>query len=155
DAAAAIDSVSHSCNARTLRARLRLETGDPDEALRLTTDFLPMQLIPSWRAEHIATRALALACSGKHGEARVPATQAVTHSQAVEVRVLAGAAQAVAAIHRGEVDPATQLLRHAEQLGAWDPIVCACRASQTLADALAAEPSSRSQLEALYAASED
>jgi LuxR family transcriptional regulator, maltose regulon positive regulatory protein len=43
----------------------------------------------------------------------------------------------------------------ASNLGAWDPVVCACRSSIELADALSGDPASRLLLEPLYAASDD
>ncbi len=154
DAAAAIESVSHTCNARTLRARLRLQTGGIDDALKLTEDSPPVRLIPSWRGEHFATRALALACSGDETEATLAAAQATSASRAVEVTVLAAAARAVSAARQGHAG-AVELINLANTVGAWDPIVCACRASPELADALAADTSARRLLEPLYAASDD
>jgi DNA-binding CsgD family transcriptional regulator len=155
DGAAAIQSVSHMCNARILRARLRLQTGGTDDALKLTEPSPPSRLIPSWRAEHFATRALALACAGNHRSASLAADEAVSTSSAVEVAVLAASARAISAIHRRDTTQAIKLINLANKLGAWDPVVCACRASVDLADALSADPASRLLLEPLYAASDD
>ena len=139
DAAAAIQSVSHTCNARILRARLRLQTGGIEDALMLTEDPPPVRLIPSWRGEHFATRALALACAGDADRARLAATEATSTSRAVEVTVLAESARAVSAAQQNDVDVAVGLMRLANAVGAWDPVVCACRASVELADALSSD----------------
>jgi ATP/maltotriose-dependent transcriptional regulator MalT len=155
DSAAAIQSVSHTCNARILRARLRLQTGGVDDALSLTESPPPARLIPSWRAEQFATRALALACAGEDREAARASADATATSTAVEVAVLAASAQAVSAARRQNGQPAVDLINLANKLGAWDAMVCACRASQELANALSADPSSRRLLEPLYAASDD
>ncbi len=155
DIAAASQSVSHSCNARILRARLRLETGRVDDALHLTNEPPPQRLIPSWRAEHIATRALALACSGQTGRANDAAAEAVSVSRAAEVRVLAAAARATSAAMDSNVQGATEVLRIAREFGAWDPVVCALRSSAALAETLGKDNYSRAVLEPLYAASGD
>jgi len=155
DAAAAIQSVSHSCNARILRARLRLQTGGLDDALRLTDEPPPKALIPSWRAEHFATRALALACAGEERKALKAAAEATATSGAVEVTVLAAAAAAVSAARHGDPGPALRFVGLANSLGAWDPVVCACRASPDIAGALSSDPDSRRLLEPLYMASDD
>jgi LuxR family maltose regulon positive regulatory protein len=155
DSAAAVQSVSHTCNARILRARLRLQTGRIEDALQLTDEPPPERLIPSWRAEHHATRALALACIGEEAAAATASETALTASTAVEVRVLAAAAVSVSAAlrkdHRGAVD----VIRQAASLGAWDPVVCAVRASPPLAEALASDRYARRFLEPLYAGSDD
>jgi ATP/maltotriose-dependent transcriptional regulator MalT len=155
DGAAASGSVSHSCNARILRARLRLQTGRIDDAVLLTEDPPPTKLIPSWRGEHLATRALALACAGSHVEARKAAEAARKASRAVEVRVLAAAADATADVSIGKVEASAELMKLASELGAWDPVVSGCRASPKLAAVLASDPFSRRLLEPLYAAAND
>jgi ATP/maltotriose-dependent transcriptional regulator MalT len=155
DAAAAIQSVSHTCNARILRARLRLVTGGLEDALRLTEDSPPERLIPSWRAEHYATRALALACADEAAQATIVAAKATSTSRAVEVTVLAASADAVVAARRDDAQPAVAFMNLASRLGAWDPVVCACRASPELAEALSSDRASRRLLEPLYAASDD
>jgi len=153
DIAAASQSSSHTCNAQILRARLRLQTGRVDDALQLTAEPPPRRLIPSWRAEHIATRSLALACSGHAQEAEEAAVEAVRVSRAAEVRVLAASAQATCAALDGETPKG--LLRLARRFGAWDPVVCALRSSSDLATALASDEACRPMLETLYAASGD
>jgi LuxR family transcriptional regulator, maltose regulon positive regulatory protein len=155
DTAAAVQSVSHMCNARILRARLLLQTGRADEALRLTEDEPPHRLIPSWRAEHIATRALALACLRERAKAAIAAAEATSISRAVEIAVLANSAEAVSAALRDDSAPALDLINLAHAVGAWDPIVCACRSSRELAGVLSSAVSSRRLLEPLYAASND
>jgi DNA-binding CsgD family transcriptional regulator len=155
DTAAAIQSVSHMCNARILRARLRLQTGGMDDALRLTDRPPPNRLIPSWRAEQFATRAVAFACAGEESRASLAANEATSTSSAVEVAVLAASAHAISAARRDDPAAAFAFLNLADKLGAWDPVVCACRASIELADALSSDPACRILLEPLYAASDD
>jgi LuxR family maltose regulon positive regulatory protein len=142
-------------NARLLRARLLLEAGKAAEAVELTAAPPDPQNYPSWRAEYVATRSLALACAGRHIAALEAADAADRTSRVVEVRVLAAAARAVVAAQQNEVEAGSEMLQMAEDLGAWDPVVCALRASRELSDALAQVPSARPHLERLYVASND
>jgi len=142
-------------NARLLRARLVLEAGKPAEAVELTAAPPDPRNYPSWRAEYVATRALALACAGQHDAALAAADEADSLSRVVEVRVLAAAARAVVDAQRSRTEEGLRMLRMAEDLGAWDPVVCALRASRELSDSLADVPSARTHLEQLYVASND
>jgi LuxR family transcriptional regulator, maltose regulon positive regulatory protein len=142
-------------NARLLRARLLLESGKAANAVELTAPPPDPQSYPSWRAEYIATRGLALACAGDDGAAIGAADSAVAMSRVVEVRVLASTARAVVGVQQGIVESGLEMMEVAETLGAWDPVVCALRASRELSDSLAGIPSTRLQLERLYAASHD
>jgi DNA-binding NarL/FixJ family response regulator len=98
---------------------------------------------------------LALACSGEEAEATNAAAEANSASRAVEVIVLGAAARAVSAAQQGDAREAVRLINLANKVGAWDPIVCACRASPELAAALGSDSSARRLLEPLYAASDD
>lgn len=142
-------------NARLLRARLLLQTGKALDAERLTSDAPDPRNYPSWQAEYIATRALALACLGRDQVALKAAEAATRQSRVVEVRVLAAACQSIVSVRSGDLDAAARLFTIAQELGAWDPVVCALRASSDLADGLAQHKASRGQLESLYAASND
>jgi LuxR family transcriptional regulator, maltose regulon positive regulatory protein len=146
---------AHRINARTLRARLLLEIGQAGEAAQLTGDPPGHSAYPSWCAEYLATRALALACLRQAPEARAAADEANAMSRVVEVRVLAAVAHAVTEANEGRATEAARVLRLAEDLGTWDPIVCGLRASSVLADALAGHTPARSQLESLYVLSKD
>jgi len=142
-------------NARLLRARLVLEAGKPAEAVELTAPPPDPRNYPSWSAEYVATRGLALACAGQRDAALAAADEADRLSRVVEVRVLGAAARAVVAAQQDETEAALEMLRLAEDLGAWDPVVCALRASRELSDSLARVPSARPRLEQLYVASSD
>ncbi len=155
DANAADRGAYQRINARLLRARLLLQTGKASDAARLTSDPPDPQNYPSWQAEYIATRAIALACLGRDQQALEAAAAATRQSRVVEVRVLAAACQSIVSARAGDLDGAARLLEVARTLGAWDPVVCALRASPDLADGLGEREDTRRQLEFLYASSND
>ena len=123
-----------------------LQTGKVEEATQLTTGDPDARNLPSWRAEYIATHALALACLGDDEGARAAAALAGTTSQVVEVRVLVTASNSVVSARQGDISTAIQLLDVANNLGAWDPVVCALRSSPELADGLATDETACKQL---------
>ena len=155
DANVARQEPYQTVNARLLRARLLLQTGKAADAERLTAENPDPRNYPSWRAEYIATRALVLACLGDDLSASTAATAAESTSRVVEVRVLAAASRAVVSARGGDIDSSALLLTVAQDLGAWDPVVCALRASPELADGLARHHDTRRQLESLYSSSND
>jgi LuxR family maltose regulon positive regulatory protein len=155
DAAAARQDGSHLLNARILRARLLLETGKTADACALTSEPSSEASYPSWRAEYLATRALALASSGLTEEARSAASEAVALSRMAEVRVLAAAALAVAAVVDGNDSAALGVVGVASELGIWDPVVCALRTSRPLANLFASKQHLRPLLQDLYVHSND
>ncbi len=142
-------------NARLLRARLLLQTGKAIEAAQLTAQQPDKRNYPSWRAEYLATHALALACLGDDVLAINTAAAAEETSRVVEVRVLAIACRSIVSARAGDVTTAGALLTAAQRLGAWDPVVCALRSSPILADALASNEDGRGHLRILYLASND
>jgi DNA-binding CsgD family transcriptional regulator len=111
-------------------------------------------LIPHWRAEYFATRALALACCGLGSDALAVAKQAEQETSLVEVRVLIAATRAVVSFLKTS-QPPVELCELAAKLGVWDPVVCALRSCPGLAGTLASDSRSRDYLEALYAKSND
>jgi LuxR family transcriptional regulator, maltose regulon positive regulatory protein len=145
----------HAINARSLRARMLLQTGQLDAALQQVQSEVPSRLIPSWLGEYLATRAVALACADRPIEARDSAERALDSSQAAEVRILAASARAICAANSNDPSAAQTLANEATTLGVWDPVVCALRASRVLADAFAHEASLRPALELLYRQSRD
>jgi LuxR family maltose regulon positive regulatory protein len=155
DAIAAGHMTAHRVNARALRARLLLQTGQADRAVEMTNEPVLERVYPSWLAEYLATRALALACLGEESRALAAAAEANRLSRVVEVRMLAATARAILSARAGDVESASNLLADAMSLGTWDPVVCGLRSSRPLAEALAAHEPSRNQLESLYAASND
>ena len=154
DAALASEARHHALNARTLRARLLLQTGQVEAALANLRRAPECPLIPSWRAEYIATKAIALACAGKATESAKEAELAEHGTLALEVRMLAQVARSIASVDR-DVEPSRQLMELAAKTNIWDPVLCGVRASQPLADALAADTATRETLEELYRRSGD
>jgi DNA-binding NarL/FixJ family response regulator len=142
-------------NARSLRARLLLEIGQPAEALQNVRNDVNLRMIPSWLGEYLGTRALVLACLGRSKSALEAAASASATSRAAEVRLLVAAARAVDAAGKGDVSSVPLLIREATTLGVWDPVVCALRASPGLASAVAADDTLRPILEDIYQRSHD
>jgi LuxR family transcriptional regulator, maltose regulon positive regulatory protein len=142
-------------NARSLRARLLLQIGQPAEAMRQVEGDVDLRMIPSWRGEYLATRALVLACIGRASEALDAANQSVATSRALEVRLLAAAARAVNATNQADHRPISSLIHEAAARDVWDPVVCALRASPELATSVASDGALRSTLEDVYQRSHD
>ncbi len=146
---------AHSVNARLLRSRLLLQTGKTTDACELVAQQPIERSDPAWRAEYLATRALALACAGDRAGAVRAEASATALSNIVEVRVLKACVSAVLDAQKGRLGSGSQLLKIAKRLGAWDPVVCALRASRDLSDGLASDPATRSAVAWLYAISND
>jgi ATP/maltotriose-dependent transcriptional regulator MalT len=155
DAARARPLGYHVLNVRILRARLALETAQPECALEYVTPRDQEGAIPSLHAEYLATRSLVLAVLNRGSEALSAAGQAERLSTAVEVRTLASAARAVVGAVKNDIAATRQLLMLAASLGTWDPVVAAARSSQALADILASIEEFRPQLADVYSASND
>lgn len=155
DAARARPLGYHILNVRVLRARLALETAEPDRALAYVTPRDQEGAIPSLHAEYLATRSLVLAVLNRGGEAHAAAREAERLSTAVEVRMLATAARAAVGATQDDVSPSRQLLTLAVNLGTWDPVVSAARSSAVLANVLASIEEFRPQLADVYSASND
>ena len=143
----------HELNARVLRARLMLQIGEAEQALDSVRADANVALIPHWRGEYLATRALALACCEQVDEALVAADRAERETKLIEVRAFAAATRAVVAAQRGETP--VWFCEFATSLNVWDPVVCAVRSSPGLASALVSDKRSRPHLESLYTRSND
>jgi len=151
DHAARSSERHHELNARALRARLLLQNGQPDAAARCVAADPDIPLIPSWSGEYLATRALALACVGNRQEAEETADAARGASSALQVQGLALAARAIVVATNSEPgQEPTRLIRVAQRLEVWDPVVCALRSSLSFADRLSADDELRPALERLY-----
>jgi ATP/maltotriose-dependent transcriptional regulator MalT len=151
DTAAQRREYHHSLNANVLRARLLLQTGKTASAVSCVTPNPGVPLIPSWEGEYLATRALALACAGDDRGSAEAAVAAESRSGALEVRGLVLAARAVKGIEdlsRARRD-VSALVEFGRLLDAWDPVVCAIRASPRLAEAIGEQQELRPTLEAL------
>jgi DNA-binding NarL/FixJ family response regulator len=133
-------------NARALRARLLLSQRRFAEAVKVTTLDFPDAPRDAMYGEYIATRALALALSQRHDDAVAVASDATSCTRAVEARVIAAAARAVAMCGTKNAEVAAhELLSTASSLDTWDGLVCAMRASPALASQLA-RSNARAQL---------
>ena len=152
DAAARTGEHRHQLNAKSLRARLLLQNGEPEAALRQVIDTPMMPLIPSWKGEYLATRALVSACLGDARSSRKAQSQASSVSAALQVRGLVLAARAISALREARAARLriTALFETSDRLRIWDPVVCALRSAPALGDAVAANQDLRSPLEALY-----
>jgi ATP/maltotriose-dependent transcriptional regulator MalT len=139
DAAVDPQQRHHEINARILRGRLLLQTQRAEEAL----DHLGMEpdglsVARAWKAEYLATRALALACLRFSAEADETAKQAAEMSTDAAARVAAAAARAVAYAANPEHESVAELLSLATSTDIWDPVLSALRASDELTLALIA-----------------
>lgn len=145
----------HVLNARLLRARLCLQTGQGRQGLDTVLPEPRELAIPSIHGEYLATRALAFAIVGASAEANRDAERAEQTSTAIEVRALAQTARAVQGIHSGDtrdVDKAWDLV---ERLGAWDALLTGLRADPALAHAFAQRAEIRPKLADLYTRAND
>jgi ATP/maltotriose-dependent transcriptional regulator MalT len=142
----------HELNARALRARLLLQTSEPDAALRCLLPDPDGPLIPSWRAEYLVTRGFALACAGEPRESELSVRAAEKMSHALEVRGLALVARTINSLtsSRRTEQYVSKLFAMATELDLWDPVVCGVRSAPRLGDAIADNNRLRPALEELY-----
>jgi LuxR family maltose regulon positive regulatory protein len=145
----------HVLNARILRMRLALQTGELDRVAELMRSPDHESAIPSLHAEHRATQGLCLAVLGQPVEALAAVAAADKMTTAVEVKVLGQAVRAVVAARDRELSAGTAMFSMAERYGAWDPVIAALRASEQLRDALTDVDEIRPKLETLYQRSND
>ena len=152
DAAARTHESHHLLSAKSLRARLLLQNGEPEAARLCVADVPPAPLIPSWKGEYLATRALVAACLGDAASSAKAQGLAAAASGALEVRGLLQAARAVTALEEPGLlsRRISASILTADRLDVWDPVVCALRSAPALGDALAADARFRPRLEALY-----
>jgi DNA-binding CsgD family transcriptional regulator/tetratricopeptide (TPR) repeat protein len=151
DVAARKGQPHHALSAQTLRARLLLQTGQPEAALLCVAASPVAPVIPSWRAEYLATRALIHACLGNQSASSEDVGLAEQTSGALQVRGLTQASRAVAGLDDSgrAVREVTQLFSTAARLDVWDPVVCAVRSAPAVADVVAAQVELRPTLEGL------
>ncbi len=147
DASSQRPTGSHILNARILRCRMALQTGELDRARQLVEKPANEVTIPSLHGEFLATQALAHAVTGNRTEASALATAASKRSRAVEVQVMATAARAVGATEKDREAACGALFDCATRFGTWDPVVTALRCSRSFSDVAASLPNLRSALE--------
>ncbi len=146
---------SHILNARILRCRLALQTGELVRAQELVDRPATEVTIPSLHGEFLATQALTYAAGGDQTLAGSLAKAAIERSTAVEVRVMAVAAQAISAPAIRRERECQTLFDCATRLGTWDPVVTALRCSPPLGEIAASLATVRPTLERLYERSND
>jgi DNA-binding CsgD family transcriptional regulator len=155
DVATTTGDPGHHVNARSLRARLLLQTQQQAQALRLVSEDPPSAVMPSWKGEYFATRALAAACVGDARESAKAAKAASAHSTAIEVRVLGACARAIVGADTGETDLALAAWEQSRLVGGWDLLLTALRSAPAFANAIVARPATHAELEHLLTRSYD
>ncbi len=145
----------HELNARILRARLALQTGQQAEAVRFVGRPDYETAFPSLHGEYLATRSLVLAVTGQFDAASETVSGGEGLSKAAEVRTLFQATRSIIATSVADDANVLRVVQLASDLGAWDPLVAALRSSPALADALAKMDDIRPHLETLYQRSND
>ena len=145
----------HVLNARILRSRLALQTGEFDRAVELVEIPATEVAIPSLHGEYLATRALTYAAVGDQVQASAMAAAAIKLSTAVEVTVMASAARAIGAQGTRRNSECRALFDCASLLGTWDPVITALRCSPDLSEVAAGLPEVRHILERLYERTND
>jgi len=146
----------HVLNARILRTRMSLQTGELDRACELIQVPATEVTIPSLHGEYLAIRALVYAAMGAVADVASLAAAAVARSTAVEVRVIAAAARAVGAQDTAQEEAeCLALFDCASRLGTWDPVVTALRCSPRFNELAASLPTVRPVLPQLYERSND
>lgn len=127
-------------DALTARAKAAMAQGQPEQAARLTATRTDTSGLSSgMRAEYSATHGLALACSGRTGDAAMALAEAEEHSSIPEAIALTSCARAVLALQGGAAhEDAARELEQPFALGVLDPLVIAARAYPAMADAIRA-----------------
>jgi DNA-binding NarL/FixJ family response regulator len=120
-----------------LLVRVRCQDQRLGAALSVTCDL--QEGVVSVKGEFLASRALALACAGRHDEAGELTAEAVAVTNAIEARVLDAAVRAVISIRTKARDISkvcAQLIDVAEESNGYDLFVASYRTSSELAAVL-------------------
>jgi len=145
-------------NARCLRARMLLTRKKYDRALALLHSDLREPVEAATRAEHLGTRALALACRGDLPEALEAATAASKVSSGAEARLLVAVTKAVVALQQNSPradNLAIEAFRLAITTQVIDGLVCGYRAFPPLLIALARDLGTHAELAEILRAAKD
>lgn len=145
----------HVLNARILRIRMALHTGEFERALELVEMPATEATIPSLHAEYFGMQALTYAVAGDRARVASLAAAAVERSTVIEVKALAAAARAIAAQGAARETDCLALFSCASRFGMWDPVVTAMRCCPPLSELAASLPGVRPLLERLYERSND
>ncbi len=116
-------------DALTVRAKAAIAQGEGDRAAQLTaTRADTTGLSSGMHAEYVATRGLALACTGRVAEAKQALAEAEEHSSIPEAIALVACGRAVLALHGGSATrEVAQELEQPLALMMFEPVVVACR----------------------------
>jgi len=134
------DDLHSQMNATALRLRLRTVEGSPGRGLRETERGWKRLPGPGMQGELLASRALALGCSGRLDEALVAATEAEALTSQPETLVLVSATRAIVAVAKDRADAEARLTDLLESVGATgnrDSLLVAFRAFPDLLNAIA------------------
>jgi len=145
-------------NAKALRCRLLLQQGAPDAALEAAAGGWSRPPSQGLRAEFLATRAMALACSGEFEDSLRVTGRAEEMSRQVEPRLLCRWTRSVCALLLGESDAASKVAGAYEETvltGAFDFAVFAYRVQPEVLSILARDENIRESLADLLVRSND
>jgi ATP/maltotriose-dependent transcriptional regulator MalT len=117
--------------AHTVRARLFIACGAYDDAIACTRES-PTRVTAGMRAEHDATRALALACAGRANESYETLESLPSLGSLAEAAGLTHVTRAVVAARAGKTASLIPALEAINQLGTFDPLVIGLRGSTEL-----------------------
>lgn len=128
-------------NAETLRCRLLLCEGSPDEAAAHTPPSLPERHAQVRQLEFGATKAMALACCGETDEARSLLTRLGGPKEPADAQLLLRWASVVLSTIDGEVAPQeiADAFDETVRVGAYDPFVLAYRIKPVILQTLPEE----------------
>jgi ATP/maltotriose-dependent transcriptional regulator MalT len=126
-------------NAETLRCRLLLCEGFPDEAAADTPPSLSERHALVRQLEFAATKAMALACCGNSDEARLILTRLEAISEPADARLLLRWASVILSIADDEASPQEMAEAYDEtvRVGAYDPFVLAYRVKPVILQTVA------------------
>jgi ATP/maltotriose-dependent transcriptional regulator MalT len=135
-------------NAETLRCRLLLCEGSPDEAAADTPPSLPERHALVRQLEFAATKAMALACCGKTDEARAILTRLQTINDPADARLLLRWASVILSIVGGQAagQQIAEAYDETVRVGAYDPFVLAYRIKPVILQTVAGDGAALSSL---------
>jgi DNA-binding CsgD family transcriptional regulator len=149
------DDIFLEIEARLLRARLLISQGRSAEAAELLNTPPARFPYEGERAEWLATRALALACTGDPRASDL-LDEASSNGRTIEIQTLVPIVRAIVALRAGEeTDAAMKAFEVVSRLGMWDPFVVAYRGYPLLVKSLASEASLLNDLGPILTAAGD
>jgi LuxR family maltose regulon positive regulatory protein len=135
-----------------IRGRVFISQQRFPEAIAVTERRFARRPAPGMWGEYVATRMLALACSGNVEAAQKLEQEAELTSHAIELRVLVPMTRAVSALTSGSNEARTlalQAFTAASEVSNYDNFICACRAFPSLLRMVASDSSARPHIIAI------